>query len=243
MLGLRRLQDPAAGTSAPAALKFDPPARRAQARNIRRRLAGRAGDAPAAERRRARHRPRLANRTAIGPPVQQHAQTAALLAGQLQPSSGLQLRSLSLADGGGDADGAQRVLQHRQHLGLVAGPDLDQPAGGNTQPRQARREQVGAPHHPDHRPGLQQGPDQQGGEGGGGGAGLILQPRAHHLVPGPRRQAAGRETAVDPGIAKGQDRSRSPSPCFQSSDPALQSRETRLARSGHPSNPFVPLLF
>jgi hypothetical protein len=90
--------------------------------------------------------------------VQQHPEAAALLAGQLQTSAGSQVRGLGLADGGGDALGGEGVLQHRQHLGLVARSHLDQPPGREAQPRQARREQVGAPRHPDHRPCLDQGP-------------------------------------------------------------------------------------
>ena len=246
MRGIRRLQDPGAGTSAPAAFQFDPPARRAQADIVRRRRRGRRGDPPAAERGRAGHGPALARPAAIGPPVQHHAEAAPPLAGQLQAAAGGQVRRLGLADGGGDPLRGQRVLQHRQGLGLVAGANLDQPSGREAEARQARREEVVAPRHPDDGPGLdprgEQRPQQQAHEGRRRGAGLVLQPRPRHLVPAAQRQAAAGEAAVDGRIAERQDRSRSPSPRFDRGDPASQGRKTRLARSGHPPL-HVPLLF
>ena len=233
MAGLRLFQDPGAGTSAPAAFEFDPPARRAQADVVRRRRAGGRGHPPAAERGRARHRPNLSGSATVGSSMQQHPKAAAPLAGKLQTAAGGQVGGLGLADGGGDALGGESVLQHRQSLGFVSGPDLDQPSGREAQIGQAGREQVVAPRHPDDDPSLHQGSQQQADEGGRGRASLALQPRARHLMPAAQGQATAREAVVDGRIAERQDRSRSPSPRFDRGDPASQGRKTRLARSGH----------
>jgi hypothetical protein len=174
--------------------------------------------------------------------MQQYAEAAALLTGQLQTATGGQVRGLRFADSGGDTLSGKSVLQHRQGLGLVASADLNQPPGREAQIRQTRREQVGAPRHPHHDARLDQGSQQKPDEGRRGRAGLVLQPRARHLVPAAQGQAATRKTAVDGRIAERQDRRRSPSPRFDRGDPASQGRKTRFARSGH-STLLVLLLF
>lgn len=74
------------------------------------------------------------------------------LAGERQAAAGQKIHLAHLGDGGGDPDARQSLLQHRQGLGLVPHPHLDQALGGKAESRQTWGIEIGPPHGPHHRP-------------------------------------------------------------------------------------------
>ncbi len=164
------------------------------------------------------------------------------LAGQLKPPAGRQIDAPHLADGGGDAGGAQGVFQGGKSLGLVPDLNLDQAVGGKAQPSQARRIEIAPAHHPDHRPSPGQRRGQGGGEGARRGGGFDLQPLAPYRVPAAQGQAAGGKRPIQPHIAEGQDSPGRRAASLQDGDAGPHCFEAR--RAGHGiKTPFVLFLF
>ena len=225
--------------AAAAALQPHPPARRAEAMLAGRRFAGRRGDPPAARRRRAGFLAALAPERA---PAKHEAGGQALLASELQPPTGDEIDALDFADGGDDARRAQRVLQHRQHLGRVPRADLDQAVGRKAEPDEARRVQVVPPQDPDQLAAFGQRRGEPGDEGGAGRARLQLQPVPDELVPAPEAEPPARKRPSTRPSPNGRYLARRGQGAFQRGDLGAQGGQASLVESGHRSN-IVLILF
>ena len=125
------------------------------------------------------------------------------LAGQGQAPTSQKIHAAHLGDGGDDPDASQGLLQHRQGLGLIPHPHLDQALGGKAQPRQARRIEVRPPHGPHHRPPIRQTRGHARHESAGRHARFPLQPLPRRLMPAAERQTRPAQGGVEPGIAEG----------------------------------------
>lgn len=165
-------------------------------------------------------------------------------AGQLQTAAGDQADAVGLADHHRHAPRPGGVLDGGQHLLVVAAADEDQPLGRKAERGKSRCVEVVAPQHPNRRAASRQGPGQQGRERARRRAGLDLHPLRRQRMPGPQRQPAARQAAVDPLIAERQHAVRRAAGIFQSGDLAAQGLQAVCAR--HEVSlalRFVPFLF
>jgi len=162
-----------------------------------------ASEPPAGERGRGL-RQRIGARTAPAP--EQQGRSPAFLGGELEPPARGHRQPPDLADHSREAAVANPLLDHRQHLLVIAAFGIDEAIGSQPRLGEAGREQIAAGKSPEHLPGCAARHCEAGGERGEkqGGCGLVIgRGRRRGRFVQAQGEAVSRQPFVHLGDAEG----------------------------------------